>query len=118
VTIGDPGPDALFDFSVYARGAMTLQQLRVTVGDEDFFKILRRWASSQAGGNVTTDEFIALAERISHQQLDDLFQTWLFTPAKPDAPATATARAAVGSTEIGGAPAGASTLKELLVGQR
>ena len=37
------------------RGAMTLHQLRLTVGDDDFFRILRRWASSQAGGNVTTD---------------------------------------------------------------
>jgi aminopeptidase N len=83
VTIGDPGPDLLFDFSIYARGAMTLHQLRLRVGDDDFFKILRRWASSQAGGNVTTDEFIALAERISGQELDDLFQTWLFTPGKP-----------------------------------
>ena len=32
----------LFDFPVYARGAMTLHQLRLAVGDEDFFRILRR----------------------------------------------------------------------------
>jgi aminopeptidase N len=83
ITIGDPGPDALFDFAVYARGAMTLHQLRLAVGDDDFFTILRQWATSQAGGNVTTDEFISLAERISGQQLDELFETWLFTPGKP-----------------------------------
>ena len=28
-------------------------------------------------------QFIALAERVSGQDLDDFFQTWLFTPAKP-----------------------------------
>ena len=75
---------------------MTLHQLRLAVGDDNFFEIMRRWASSQAGGNVTTDEFIALAESISGQQLDELFQTWLFTPGKPvlaDAAATATATA-------------------------
>ncbi len=83
ITIGDPGPDALFDFAVYARGAMTLHQLRLAVGDADFFTILRQWASSQAGGNVTTDEFISLAEQISGQQLDELFDTWLFTSGKP-----------------------------------
>ena len=83
VTIGDPGPDALFDFSVYKRGGMTLHQLRLTVGDDNFFTILREWAGTNAGGNVTTDEFIALAEQISGQELDDLFQTWLFTPSKP-----------------------------------
>lgn len=87
VTIGDPGPDDLFNFAVYFRGAMTLQALRLTVGDQDFFQILQEWVASQAGGHVTTDEFIALAKGISDvpdAQLDELFQTWLFTPEKPD----------------------------------
>jgi aminopeptidase N len=84
LVIGDPGPDALFDFPVYARGAMTLHALRLEVGDDDFFEILRAWADGQAGGNVTTDEFIALAEQISGQDLDALFDAWLFTSGKPD----------------------------------
>jgi aminopeptidase N len=68
---------------------MTLHQLRLAVGDKDFFRIMRRWASSQSGGTVTTDEFIDLAERISGQQLDSLFETWLFTPGRPDLPGAA-----------------------------
>jgi peptidase M1-like protein/immune inhibitor InhA-like protein len=83
LTIGDPGPDSLFDFPVYGRGAMTLHQLRLVVGDADFFKILRRWATSRAGGNVTTREFIRLAERVSGEDLDALFDAWLFTAEKP-----------------------------------
>jgi hypothetical protein len=83
VTIGDPGPDQLFNFAVYARGAMTLHQLRLEIGDDAFFKLLNRWARSQGGNTVSTDEFIALAEEISRQQLDDLFNTWLFTAEKP-----------------------------------
>jgi hypothetical protein len=117
VTIGDPGPDELFNFAVYARGAMTLHQLRLAVGDEDFFQILRRWASSQAGGNVTTDEFIALAERISGQQLDDLFETWLFTAERPDVAASAAAaRAAAASagSDLRHAPSAARSLVERL----
>jgi aminopeptidase N len=84
-TIGDPGADvgALFDIAVYYRGAMTLQALRQTVGDDVFFGILEEWVASQAGGTVTTDEFIRLAEKRSGMQLDDLFDTWLFTPEKP-----------------------------------
>jgi hypothetical protein len=82
--IGDPGPDHLFDFPIYGRGAMTLHQLRLAVGDADFFRILRRWAASQANGNVTTAEFIRLAERVSGENLDALFDAWLFTPSKPD----------------------------------
>jgi Peptidase family M1 domain len=83
LTIGDPGPESLFAFPVYGRGAMTLQQLRLVVGDDDFFRILRRWATSRRGGNVTTPQFIQLAERISGQQLDALFDAWLFTGEKP-----------------------------------
>ena len=76
-------PDALFDFAVYTRGAMTLHRLRLTVGDEAFFRILRRWAQSRAGDNVTTGEFVRLAERISGQELSPLFDEWLFTTGKP-----------------------------------
>ena len=84
VVIGDPTPEFLFDFAVYGRGAMTLQQLRLAVGDGDFFEIMQRWANSRAGQNVTTGQFIALAERVSGKDLDELFDTWLFTPGKPD----------------------------------
>lgn len=91
--IGDPGPGHLFDFPIYARGAMTLHRLRVTVGDGDFFKILRQWASTRSGDNVRTSEFIALAEQISGRGLDGLFKRWLFTAKKPHlADATASRR--------------------------
>jgi aminopeptidase N len=81
--IGDPGVELLFDNAVYVRGAMTLQALRNEVGDPDFFEIIRTWASTKSGGNATTDEFIALAEQVSGQQLDEVFDTWLFTAGKP-----------------------------------
>jgi hypothetical protein len=82
--IGDPGPDHLFDKPVYDRGAMTVHQLRLAVGDATFQQILHSWVEANAGGSVTTDGFIDLAEDISGQDLDPLFETWLFTPGKPD----------------------------------
>ena len=33
---------------------------------------------------MTIEEFIATAERVTRMQLDDLFETWLFTPSKPE----------------------------------
>ena len=33
---------------------------------------------------ASTPEFIALAEQVSGQQLDDLFDTWLYLPERPD----------------------------------
>ena len=77
MAIGDPGPIQLFDFPVYARGAMTLQALRMQVGDAAFFKILKEWTKRYAGGTVTTAQFIALSEEISHQDLGELFDAWL-----------------------------------------
>jgi hypothetical protein len=87
LTIGDPGPNDLFDFQVYFRGAMTLHQLRLTVGDAAFFKTLQQWAKTRGGGNGTTPQFIKLAEKISGQDLDPLFQAWLYSPTKPFVPA-------------------------------
>jgi hypothetical protein len=111
VPIGDPGPDSIFDFAVYKRGGMTLHQLRLLVGDDDFFTILRQWASSQAGGNGTTDEFIALAEQVSGQQLDEFFQTWLFTPERPVIATPLAARTASATTDVRHAPAGAGSVR-------
>ena len=62
---------------------MTLHALRLQIGDADFFRLLKRWVRRNAGGNVAIPEFIALAERISGQDLGDFFQTWLFTAEKP-----------------------------------
>ena len=80
---GDPGVEHLFDNPVYYRGAMTLQVLRNEVGDDAFWEIVRQWAAGKSGGNGTTPEFIALAEQVSGQQLDALFEAWLFTAGKP-----------------------------------
>jgi hypothetical protein len=75
--IGDPGPDGMFAFEIYARGALTLQALRQEVGDHDFFNILQSWATSHAGGTGTTQQFIDLAEQISKEELSSLFDAWL-----------------------------------------
>jgi len=93
VVIGDPGVEHLFDNPVYVRGAMTLQALRNEIGDDAFWQLVLQWAASQSSGHGTTPEFIALAEQISGQQLDALFDTWLFTAEKPPAAASATALA-------------------------
>jgi aminopeptidase N len=73
----------LFDDPAYFRGAMTLHVLRLAVGDRTFFRILRGWARHKAGGNGTTEQFIAFAEKLSGRQLDQLFKNWLYTPGRP-----------------------------------
>ncbi|GGV60967.1 peptidase [Streptomyces longisporoflavus] len=83
IVVGDPQRDTMFASAVYQRGAMTLQVLRERIGDKAFFELLPAWAEQNRYGNVTTAEFIRLAEKISGKQLDGLFRTWLFTKGKP-----------------------------------
>lgn len=42
---GDPGTDELFDDSVYVRGALTVHALRMTVGDEAFWRVVESWVA-------------------------------------------------------------------------
>jgi aminopeptidase N len=83
---GDPPPNGLFNAIVYIRGAWTLHALRLTVGDEDFFDILRTYTAQYTDGNATTQNFIDLAEEVSGEELDDLFQGWLYETEVPDVP--------------------------------
>ena len=83
VVVADPQRDTMFASAVYRRGAMTLQALREKIGEDKFFAILRTWAADHRDGHGTTPEFIALAERISGQDLGAFFQTWLYTKGKP-----------------------------------
>jgi aminopeptidase N len=76
-------PSQLFGTPVYDRGAMTLHALRGKIGDDVFFQLLRDWYAQNRDGNVTTADFIRLAERESGQQLDDFFQVWLYEEGKP-----------------------------------
>jgi aminopeptidase N len=77
-------PSQLFHTPVYDRGGMTLQALRVKVGDGTFFRILRKWYSQNRYGNASTRDFIRLAERESRRDLDGFFSDWLFEAGRPE----------------------------------
>jgi aminopeptidase N len=82
--VTEPGPgDTNFATAVYRRGAMALQALRETIGDGPFFELLKKWPTEKKFGNATSAEFEAMAERVSGQDLDALFDTWLHTSGKP-----------------------------------
>jgi aminopeptidase N len=100
VVIGDPGVDLLFHDAVYVRGAMAVQALRNEVGDAAFDQIVKTWTAEQGGGHGTTEEFIALAERIAGRDLDDLFDLWLFTGEKPPPEAVTPAPADEGAAAL------------------
>lgn len=77
------GPQNLFDDAVYIRGAMTLQALRDEVGDEVFLGLLRAWATENAYGTVTSEQFRRFAAEYTGRDLTRLFEVWLDRPSKP-----------------------------------
>ena len=84
---GDPPADDLFNEGVYCRGALTLHALRLEVGDEAFFEIAQTYHERHQGGNARTEDFIAVAEEISGEELDAFFDAWLYAPEMPPIPA-------------------------------
>ena len=81
---GAPGTPALmFNGTIYYRGAMTLEALREKIGEPNFFRLMHEWAAQNQYCNVTTAQFIQLAEEISGTNLEPFFDVWLYQPDKP-----------------------------------
>jgi len=80
----DPGgPATMFAGSLYERGAMTLQALRVKLGDGTFFPMLRAWHAAKKYGNATVEDFTGFASTYTGRDLSAFFQAWLYADAKP-----------------------------------
>ena len=60
--------DELYGVGVFWRGALTLDALRTEIGDEDFFAVLRTFYQEHAYSVAATDDFIAVAERVSGER--------------------------------------------------
>jgi aminopeptidase N len=98
-------PDDLFNNNVYFGGALVLYALQQKIGAATFQRVERAWVSTYRGRSASTAEFIALASRVSGQDLSGFLKDWLYgtttppMPGHPDwtvnpVPAAAAARAA------------------------
>jgi aminopeptidase N len=82
-SIADPKRNTMFSSAVYYRGGMTLASLRHKIGDKKFFTLLKTWVREHRMGNATTEQFTALANKVSGQNLNGFFKTWLWDQSKP-----------------------------------
>lgn len=81
------------DGDIYGKGALVLNSLRGYIGDEAFFRALRKMCYADAkaekvtnGKQVnfrTTDDFLRIAERESGRNLNWFFEVYLRQPALP-----------------------------------
>ena len=83
---GNPSPTNLYTNIVFDRGALTFHALRLRVGDETFFQILRTYTERFRYGNASTADFIAVAEEVSGQELGEFFDAWLYNTRIPAIP--------------------------------
>jgi len=77
---------AVFGRSAYLRGAATLGALRIAVGDDTFWRIMRGWPVAERFGNATTADFIAYADKVSGRSLDGFLHRWLYEAGTPPYP--------------------------------
>lgn len=66
----DYGPTA------YDRGAQLLNELRIMLGDDTFFKIVRSYVEQYKFKIATTEDFIKVCQEISGKDLTDFFKPW------------------------------------------
>jgi hypothetical protein len=73
----------LFDDVVYSKGAWVLHTLRGVMGDSAFFPTLAAYRSKYAGRSVTTEEFRAVADSVTGQDISWFFRQWIYGPGWP-----------------------------------
>jgi aminopeptidase N len=101
---------ALFSPSVYGGGALVLYALRQRIGDSAFRRLEHAWVTRYRGASPSTADFIALASRVSGQDLKAFLTAWLYgatTPPMPGHPdwgttPTTARRAQLGGTDAAG----------------
>jgi aminopeptidase N len=82
---GDVGD--LFSFNVYHGGALVLYALRQKIGAAAFDRVERAWVHRYDGQSASTDDFIALAARVSHRhKVAGFLRNWLYGETTPPMP--------------------------------
>jgi aminopeptidase N len=85
-SVAEPARNNIYTRESYTGGALVFHALHLQVGDEAFFNILRTYTERYRGAYAGTDEFIALAEEVSGQDLQSFFEAWLFNERLPELP--------------------------------
>lgn len=84
VPVAEPPADSLYLQETYLGGALVFHALRLQVGDDTFFAILRTFLERYRDGYAGTDEFIAVAQEVSGKDLRQQFDAWLYEVGVPE----------------------------------
>lgn len=81
--IYNPPSGHLFCEIEYEKAAWVLHMLRFVTGDDNFFKIMKKYAHDYAYSNVSTDDFQAVCQEIHGADLDWFFSQWIYQAGFP-----------------------------------
>ena len=73
-----------FQSLVTDKGAMILHMLRGVVGEKDYLKIMREFATKYAGKSATSDDFRELTEQVSGEKLTWFYSQWMDSTSAPE----------------------------------
>lgn len=74
---------SLLNRNNYQKGGWVLHMLRARIGDEAFFRGIRRYYARHLHQAVLTHEFQQVMEEVSRENLESFFQQWLHEPGHP-----------------------------------
>ena len=77
LVLGDPGPDGCSTTGSTSAARCTLHALRLTLGDDAFFDLLRTWVAGHRHGSVGRAELTELADEVGGSACGDLLAAWL-----------------------------------------
>jgi aminopeptidase N len=69
--------------NIYSKGALVLHMLRMRLGDEAFFRGVRRYIDNYKFKEVETDDFRHELEAASGESLEQFFHQWVERPGMP-----------------------------------
>jgi hypothetical protein len=73
-----------FQSLVTDKGAMILHMLRWVLGERDYLKLMREFASKYAGKSASTDDFRELSEKVYGQKLTWFYSQWMDSTSAPE----------------------------------
>jgi aminopeptidase N len=76
----------VFNSNVYYGGALALYALKQRIGATAFQRLERAWVTKYRDGSASTDDFIALASKVSGKDLRTFLVAWLYGTKTPPMP--------------------------------
>jgi len=72
-----------FDDNAYGKGGLVLYMLRHQIGEEAFYRGLRRYLDVNRGKNVVTADLISAIEEANHIDVQRFFDQWVYGAGAP-----------------------------------